>query len=315
LFSLHGTKSLIMQIVTLPSARREELKSFMRRHHYSKGCPAVYQVAYACLNAKGKIQGAAVYGPPPYANLYKSFLKNPPAPDPESLARLKSYGQKIAWQMRMCAVGITSAQLDELLAYAAADLAQRGFWWQLTLTDPHERVIERTALELARRAGDVLYQRGFTGKVYHRNQWLFLGWSGKGPEAKAGYLSGFIIDGKRINCRQGKRTLTMSNVREFYPAAQEIRIERAYPKQRWATILASGENRALAEQLMAFRPQPYIEAIQPKLFFWPRPRSAPPGWPIEFSFWPPLKSPMRRGLGVGSAAAMMRAAGPPEGGR
>jgi hypothetical protein len=56
--------------------------------------------------------------------------------------------KKLAWQSRMVGAGIMVAELDELLAFANADLAALGYWWVLTYTDPTSRTIDGLAQRL-----------------------------------------------------------------------------------------------------------------------------------------------------------------------
>lgn len=226
-------------MIVLPvSERRADVLDFIRRHHYTRRAPGVWTVAYGLENRRGKLCAVAVYGPPPYPSIARAFVRCP------------EHAPKMIWQARMVGAGISAADLDGLLNDANADLLQRGYWWVHTLTDHVEKVID----------GTNLFQRGYTGNVYHRNGWLFLGQSGSHK------LEGFLIDGTPVHIRQGANTLTLTNVRGHYPEAKDIRPLHGNAKQRWAYVLASTEReRAERALLMAYHVQPYEPMTQPRL--------------------------------------------------
>lgn len=230
-------------MITLPyPQRRGEIIKFVKKHHYSRRCPGVYSVAYAIENSRGAIQAVAVYGPPPYPNIARAFVRCP------------EHTPKVTWQTRLVGAGITGDDLDQLLSYANADLLTRGFWWVTTLTDPVSKVIDGALMKLL--------MKGYAGEVYQRNHWLYLGTSG------AKKLEGFVIDGQPVHVRQGATTLTLANVRDHFPRASNIRTIYGNQKQRWASILAATD-REYADRLllMKYRVQPYEQVIQPRLLW------------------------------------------------
>lgn len=226
--------------VTLPfPERREEIKRFVRKHHYSRRCPGVWSVGYALLNSQGRIQAVTMYGPAPYPTVARAFCRD------------KTHIGHHIWQSRMVGAGISAHDLDNLLGYAHADLLTRGYWWVHTLTDPVAKVIDNAAIRLL--------AKGYTGEVYHRNGWFYLGQAGSRK------IEGFLIDGQPIHIRQGAVTLTLSNIRDHYPDAH-IRVIRGNAKQRWAYVLAeSSRERAERTLLMRYQPQPWTPIRQPRL--------------------------------------------------
>lgn len=217
--------------------QRDAILAFTRKHHYSKRCPAVWGNAYLILNAKGNIQAAAIYGPPPYPSVAKAFTYPDHAP-------------KLAWQARMIGKGISSGELDDLIQYANCDLLARGFWWVYTMTDPTAKLIDTW-----------FNKRAYTGEVYHRNGFLYLG-ATKATQKREGWL----VDGKLLHIRQGAVTLSASNIRDYYPNAISIREIKGGAKHRWAAILAHNEReRAARALLMRYHPQEWQSVTQPRL--------------------------------------------------
>ena len=219
--------------------RRDEVRAFVRKHHYSRSCPGVWSVAYALENARGKLQAVLLYGEPPYPSVKAAFVRDP------------ALRPRVAWQARMVAAGITVAELDALIGYANRDLERRGFWWVYTLTEPTAHVVEST---LAR-----IICPGFTGEVYHRNQFMFLGHTGRAP------LRAWRIDGVLKHPRQGPVTLTRANVHQHFPTARTCEPIYGHAKQRWAYVLGDARERAQRVLLICFRPQPWEAAVQPRL--------------------------------------------------
>jgi hypothetical protein len=230
-------------MLTLPyPLRRDEIRNFVMRHHYTRRCPAVWTVAYAIQNPAGKIQAVAIYSPPPYPSVTRAFVR---CPEHES---------HLIWQTRMVGVGISTQQLDELLTFARADLLRRDYWWTLTLTDPTAACIDNALLRLT--------QPGFTGRVYNRNGWLYLGTAGSRK------LTGFLIDGQSVHIRQNRITLTLSNVQTHYPDAKNIRALYGGIKHRFADVLAyTSRERAERILLMKYQPQVYEVLRQPRLLW------------------------------------------------
>lgn len=229
-----------MNLLTLPyPQRRDEIIRRVKRSHYSRRCPGVWTVTYA-IEKRGKIVAVAMYGPAPYPTVARAFCRD------------ETHIPRMAWQSRMAGAGVTAGELDMLVQYANADLLKRGYWWVHTLTDPYEQTIDGALLRLV--------QRGYTGEVYHRNGFKYLGWSG------AKKLMGFLIDGKPVHNRQGRVTLTRSNVYDHYPDAKNIRPLYGQPKQRWAAVLGDTPQQ-IAERtlLMAYQPQVWQAARQPRL--------------------------------------------------
>lgn len=227
-------------MIVLPyPQRRDDILRFVRKHHYSRRCPGVWQHAYALTNRRGAIQAAAIYGPAPYPSIARAFCRDP------------QHVNKLIWQSRMVAAGISSADLDALLVEASADLQARGFWWITTTTDPVAKVIDGALIRLLK--------PDYSGEVYHRNGWLFLGTTSKT------HLEGFLIDGQPVHCRQGRVTLTLSNVRQHYPDARTVRPIRSNAKHRWAQVLGTPQERTERLLLMRYHVQPYEVTTQPRL--------------------------------------------------
>lgn len=229
-----------MNLLVLPyPGRKTEIIRFVKKHHYSRRCPHVWSMAYAIENNNGKIQAVAMYGPAPYPTVARAFVRN------------QEHVKHHIWQSRMVSAGISSKEIDQLIYFANQQLLEQGYWWVHTLTNPTESLIE---------AGIKLICKGFTGDVYQRTGALYLGTAGK----KA--LSGFLIDGKPIHKRQGAITLSLSNVHEQFPDANNIRPLYGKPKQRWAYILARTDaEREHHLLLMQYRPQEYQSLHQPRL--------------------------------------------------
>jgi hypothetical protein len=228
------------QPITLPfPERRQEIMSFVRKHHYTRRCPGVWQVAYAIENRGGGIQSVAVYGPPPYPSVVRAFVRD------------QSHAGRVAWQARMVGAGITAAQLDELIRHANRDLQGRGFWWVLTLTDPRARVIEGGLLKYL--------TPGYTGEVYHRNGFLYLGVAGGRNR------EGWLIDGRMVHIRQGAVTLTRRNIHQLYPQARSFREVWGEAKQRWAYVLGNAAERAQRILLMRYHVQDWEPQRRPRL--------------------------------------------------
>lgn len=228
-------------MIVLPYPQRKvEIMAFVQKHHYNRRCPSVWTVAYGIQNAKGKLQAVLVYGPPPYPNIARAFCRRP------------ADTGKLVWQTRMVGAGISAEQLNEAIQLANRDLLLRGYWWVLTLTDPIARVIESGLMKIV--------FRGFTGEVYHRNGFLFLG------TTSGGRVEGYVVDGKMHHNRQGGKTLTGGNIRQYFPAAHEIREIRSMPKNRWVYVLGTPAERAQRVLLMKYHPQPWEIALQPRLF-------------------------------------------------
>ena len=219
--------------------RKDDIIRGTRKHHFTRRCSAVWHRAYCILNAHDKIQAAIIYGPAPYPSVPRAFCKRPDDIPHHS------------WVQRMWGAGISSQQLDELIAFSHKNLLAQGQYWVHSLTNPYAYTIHASLR---------LRSKGFTGAVYHRNNYLYLGWAGRES------LTGFIIDGQPVHIRQGRITLTRSNVREHHPHARSIRPLIGKPKQRWAYILHSTP-REYQERLllMNYQPQPYTLVRQPRL--------------------------------------------------
>lgn len=219
--------------------RKDDILRGTRKHHYSRKCAGVWQFSYCILNKKGKIQAAIIYGQAPFPTIARAFC------------RRSDDIPKHIWIQRMWGAGISRTQLDNLINFSHKCLQDRGFWWVHTLTNPHAYVIDGAMR---------LRSDGYTGMTYHRNNYLYLGWAGR----KA--LSGFLIDGRPHHIRQGKITLTMSNVHDHFPNATSIRPLHDKKKQRWAYIFASTpEQRQQRLLLMKYHQQLYEPLRQPRL--------------------------------------------------
>lgn len=221
--------------------RVNEIKRFVRKHHYTRRCPGVWTRAYAIANAQNRIQAVLMYGPAPYPTVARAFCR-----------RTEDQPQHI-WQHRMVAAGISAKELDALIDFAHLDLLNRGYWWVHTLTDPVEKVINGGLLRLE--------TKGYTGDVYHRTGALYLGTSGTTR------IEAYLIDGHPVHVRQGAITLTLTNVHTVYPEAKSIRVIRGNVKHRWAYILAHNEReRADRVLLMKYHQQEWEPLRQPRLF-------------------------------------------------
>lgn len=233
-----------MDLVSLPFPQeRDAIIRFTRRNHYSRRVPGVWSNAFVALNHRGKICGAALYGPPPYPSISRAFCRRA-----EDIT-------KLTWQTRLCAQGLSRNELDQLVQFSTEQLLHHGYWWCLTLTDPVQRITENALQRLI--------SRGYSGETYNRNGWLFLGYTSKAN------IELWIVDGKPIHPRQGRRTLTHSALREKYPTAK-IRAVRGTPKARWAYILHHTE-RERSERLLLIKshPQPWEAITQPRLLVMP----------------------------------------------
>jgi len=227
-------------LIILPYPRRRaEIITFVKKHHYTRRSPGVWTVAYGIENKRGLLQAVIMCGPPPYPSIARAFCRDP------------LHTPHLIWQTRMVGAGVTRAQLNDLLLFAAHDLTERGYWWQTTLTDPTSRCVDGALLRLT--------QRGYTGEVYARNGWHYLGVSG------GKNLQGFLIDGTSIHIRQGKTTLTFSNVRDHYPDAKVIRPLHGGAKSRWAQVFGNEQERAQRVLLMKYHVQPPELMTQPRL--------------------------------------------------
>ncbi len=233
-----------MKLLTLRFPERSaEVIAFVKRHHYIRSAASVYQVAYAWENDRGRLQAVHVVAQPPYPSVARAFVRD------------RQYAPRVAYQSRLVGAGISKAELDELLNYSAEDLYRQGFYWLYALADPISWVIDNVATRVRR-----IVCRGFTGDVYQRTGFLFLGYTEK-PAAEA-----FLVDGQLLHIRQGPVTLTRGNIREHYPQAREIRVIGGTPKMRWARVLAQTEReRGERVLLMRYHPQPYAAAVQPRL--------------------------------------------------
>lgn len=228
--------------------RKAEIMAFVRRHHYTRRCPGVWSVTYIIEDSKSnKVKVALIIGPPPYPSIARSFVFGG-----------REYEKKVAWQARLIAQGVTSAELDQLLQFANTDLLTRGFWWVLTFTDPNAYTIDDFAKKVI--------CKGYTGEIYHRNGFLHLGTTAN--RGKKGAIAAWIIDDKEIvHTRQGAVTLTQANIKQHYPSAKKIRCVRALPKQRWVYVLAATElERAERVRLMRYHPQVWESVTQPRMF-------------------------------------------------
>ena len=230
-----------MSLLTLPyPERRDDIRAFCHHHHASRTSPGVWKMSYVITNARGRICGLTMIGNPPYPSVSRSFVR-----EPSDIPRL-------SWQCRMTGAGISCSDLDELLAYSNRDLLDRGFYWLLTLTDPVMSVVDHAAWRLA--------SPGYTGEVYHRNGFKFIGTTRKTQ------IGGWLIDGIPYHPRQGRITLTKSNVRDHFPNAREIRALEGTAKTRWVYILGqTPAERAERTLLMRYHVQPWENMTQPRL--------------------------------------------------
>jgi hypothetical protein len=221
-------------------ARKADVAAFVRRHHYSRRCPAVWKVAYALASHRGALRAVVMYGEPPYPSIKRAFCRRP-----------EDHG-RVAWQCRMIGAGISRGDLDGLLAFAAAQLRDLEFFWTYTLSERQAWVIDRTLVRLV--------CPGYSGETYARNNWLWLGMT------RPSHTELFIIDGRAVHIRQNATTLTLSNIHQHYPDAREIRAVPSHAKDRWAQVLARTEQeRAERLLLMKYHPQVWQPAIQPRL--------------------------------------------------
>ena len=219
--------------------RREEIIRATKRHHYTRRCPGVWREAMVITNDRDKIQAAIMVGPAPYPTVVRAFCRRD-----QDIPRH-------AWVSRMWSAGVSSAGIDTLIQFSHKRLLEQGYWWVHTLSNPYAYTISAQLR---------LKSKGYTGAVYDRNDYHYLGWAGR--KCTIGYL----VDGVPYHIRQGRITLTKSNVHDHFPDATTIRAIDRHPKQRWAKILATTpqdyQQRLL---LMAYRPQAFEPQRQPQL--------------------------------------------------
>jgi|SRR5579859_2496059 len=219
--------------------RREEVLRFVRKHHYSRACPGVWSLAYVLENTRGRLQAVALIGEPPYPSVKAAFVRDP------------ALQPRVAWQARMVAAGVTAGELDALIQFANCDLAERGYWWLYTLSEPTAQVVDGALRRIL--------CPGFTGEIYARNHFDYLGHTDRAP------VRAWRIDGRLLHPRQGPVTLTRGNVHEHFPEARSCEPIYGHAKQRWAAVLGSPKERAARVLLMRFKPQPWEPAVQPRL--------------------------------------------------
>jgi hypothetical protein len=237
---IDGQGGTAREVLVLPyPQRKDEVLAFVRKHHGSRRSPSVWTFAYVLENGRGKIQSVLMYGPPPYPSVTRGFVRRP------------QDAPRLIWQARMVAAGVSADELDQALRFANRDLAARGFWWLLTLTEAKARAFDGL---LARVDG-----RAYTGQVYARNGYLFCGM------AAGGKLEGFIVDGVFRHIRQGRVTLSRSNVREHFREAREVRPVRSPDRARWVAVLGDAKEQAVRVLLMKPHAQPWVSAMQPRL--------------------------------------------------
>jgi hypothetical protein len=233
-------RGLPREVLALPyPQRKDEILTFVRKHHGSRRSPSVWTIAYALENGRGKIQAVLMYGPPPYPSVTRGFVRCP------------EHARRLIWQARMVAAGITAAELDAALQFANRHLAGLGYWWVLTLTEATARAFDGL---LAR-----VQQRAFTGQVYDRNGFMFCGY------AAGGKVEGFVIDGVFRHIRQGRVTLSQRNVREHFPEAGQVRPVRSPDRARWVAVLGDAKQQAVRVLLMRYDRQAWEPARQPRL--------------------------------------------------
>lgn len=224
--------------------RSEEIKAFIRKHHYTHRCPGVYQLAHVIENHRHKICAAMLWGKAPYASIVQAFLHAP-----------ERYQSHLIFQQRMIGKGISRQELHELMRFALTDLECRDYWWALTYTDPTASTI----------AGTLISSPGYTGETYFKTNWQYLGMT-----AANRHITGYIIDGQFQHCRRGAVTYTLSNIHDHFPNAKVIRVIREGAKQRWTYLFARTEQeRAQRILLMKYRIQSYEPYHQPRLLFSP----------------------------------------------
>lgn len=236
-------------IIAKYPAHVEEIKKFIKKHHYSRCCPGVWSICYLLTDKySNKIKAVNMFGPPPYPSIASAFT-------------VDAYHKHLAWQMRMVGQNTSIKELDWFIKFALQDLKERGFWWVLTLTDPNAWLIDGFINNKA------INCKGFSGECYHRNQFLYLGKTK--DTGKKGAIAGFILDNRTfLHTRQGAVTLTQSNIKDYYPNARNIRIVRAKAKDRWVYVLADSLlERSQRIALMKYRPLEWVGATQPRLFF------------------------------------------------
>lgn len=217
--------------------------AFIRAHHYTRRSPGVWSCAHVAFNERGKIQAVCLNGHAPYPTVARRFVRRP------------EYIGRVSWQARMIAQGISAEQLDALLHYSNQDLYQRGYFWSYTMTDLNAWLIDGLRFRLL--------SPGYTGQVYIRNGFYFLGFTEPRHSVAA-----WLIDGVPVHSRQGAITITKHNVRTLYPYAKSVRCIRTGAKARFACVLAATEReRAVRTLLMNFRPQSWEPLRQPRLLF------------------------------------------------
>ena len=229
---------MTMQYFPYPH-RKDEIIRHVKRHHDTRRCSGVWSHSYIVTNHRNKIQAARLVDPAPYPTVVRAFCR-----------REEDYTRH-AWVARMSSAGITSQQIDDLIQYAHKHLQSLGKYWVHTLSDYHAYSI---ASHLRLRS------KGYTGEVYYRNQYHYLGTAGRRCTI------GFTVDGIPHHIRQGKVTLSDKNVHAYFPDAREIRAIKGHPKRRWVAILAdTPEQYQQRLLLMKYRPQPYTPSRQPLL--------------------------------------------------
>jgi hypothetical protein len=219
--------------------RRDDLIRAAKKHHYTRRCPGVWSHAFAITNKGDKIKAAIIIGPAPYPTVARAFCRRD-----EDIPRH-------AWVSRMFSAGTSSAELDKLIQFSHKQLLALGYYWVHTLSNPFAYSITSHLR---------LQSRGFTGGIYHRNDYLYLGWAGRKTSI------GYIVDGQPYHIRQGSTTLSNSNVHDYFPDASHIRPIEGHPKQRWAKILANTSQEYQQRLLlMTYHPQVYEPQRQPRL--------------------------------------------------
>ena len=214
--------------------RRDDLIRAAKRHHYTRRCPGVWSHAFAITNSHDKIKAAIIIGPAPYPTVARAFCR-----------RAEDIPHH-AWVSRMFSAGTSSQEIDALIHFSHKKLLELGYWWVHSLVNPYAYTITAPLR---------LQSKGFSGAVYDRHDYLYLGWAGR--KCTVGYL----VDGIQFHIRQGRTTLTQSNVHEYFPDANHIRPIAGHPKQRWAKILANTPQEyqqrllLMTYQSQAFEPQ------------------------------------------------------------
>ena len=74
------------------------------------------------------------------------------------------------------------------------------------------------------------------------------------------------MDGRVFHCRQNRVTLNLTNIRERFPNACDIRVVPSNPKDRWAEVLAHTEQQRTERLLlMKYHPLAWEPITQPRL--------------------------------------------------